>query len=381
MAQTRKPGVLPSQHIAQLLKQKAILGKDAEKRIQPNSLDLVFGKNGYRIRSIRTPRPGESVQDVIDEQAIAPIDLRTPTILERGATYLIELDTSLKLPSDVSAHADSKSSTGRLDIQARLLADGVPRYDSIPRGYQGKLYLYVCSNSFLVRVKAGVSLNQLQFLSGTYALSDEELAKTLRKEEILTLHDERVPLEQMQVAHGVTLHLDLSSAVAGYRARRTNAVVDLLRSDNPAHEFWEPVSARNGRITLEKGEFYILSTLEGIRAPPHFCAYLPPFLPEFGEFRSHYAGFIDSGFGYGTGELRGATITLEVRSHDASLTLLDRAPVARLELWRTSEPSKKLYGVHMTSNYQAQRGPRLSRYFATEGLLTAHELVTQSKHS
>jgi len=372
-------GVLPSQAIAALAKQKAIIGPDLAKRTQPNSLDLAFTKKAYRVRSVRTPRPGEPISDIIAELAIGTIDLTKPFVLERGATYIVELDTSLALPSDVAAHADSKSSTGRLDIQARLLADGVPRYDSIPAGYNGKLYLYVCSNSFLIRVQEGVSLNQIQFLKGTYALSDDELVQALMGEDILLVDDKRVPVTSVNVSNGATVHLDLSGPVAGYRARRTNAVVDLMRNDNPAHEFWEPVTAQGGRVTLEKGEFYILSTLEGIRTPPHYCAYLPPFLPEFGEFRSHYAGFIDSGFGYGNGELRGATITLEVRSHDASLTLLDKAPVARLALWRTTEPTEKLYGVGIKSNYQAQRGPRLARYFSTEGLLTAHELLTQKK--
>lgn len=373
-------GVLPSQRITKLIKEKAVRGADIEKRVQPNSLDLAFAEKAYRVRSIRTPRPGEAFADVIAEQAIATIDLRKPTVLERGATYIIELDTELTLPSDIGAHADSKSSTGRLDIQARLLADGVPRYDSIPAGYSGKLYLYVCSNSFLVRVQAGVSLNQLQFITGSYALTDDELVKALITEEVLTVDGEKAPVTSVNVANGATLHLDLAGPVAGYRARRTNAVVDLSHNNNPAQEFWEPVSARSGSITLEKGEFYILSTLEGIRTPPHYCAYLPPFLPEFGEFRSHYAGFIDSGFGYGKdGELRGATITLEVRSHDASLTLLDKAPVARLVLWRTTERAEKLYGVGITSNYQAQRGPRLSRYFSTEGMLTAHELLAKKK--
>lgn len=372
-------GVLPSQRISELIKRKAVVGT-SEKRVQPNSLDLGLGKRAYRVRSIRTPRPGEPVSDLIEELSIGAIDLSKPFVLERGATYIIELDTSLALPTDIAAHADSKSSTGRLDIQARLLADGVPRYDSVPAGFQGKLYLYVCSNSFLVKVQEGTSLNQLQFLTGAYALTDSELVQALFTEDLLLVNGERTPVSGVAVANGATVHLDLSGPVAGYRARRTNAVVDLGRSDNPGHEFWEPVIAKNGSVTLEKGEFYILSTLEGIRTPPHYCAYLPPFLPEFGEFRSHYAGFIDSGFGYGKdGELRGATITLEVRSHDASLTLLDKAPVARLVLWRTTEPAETLYGVQVKSSYQAQRGPRLARYFSTEGLLSAQELLAQKK--
>jgi dCTP deaminase len=376
-----KEGILPSQAIHALLKQKALRGTDVAKHIQPNSIDLVLGKKAYRVRSVRTPRAGESVAAVIAEQSIATIDLTKPVIFEREAGYIVELELKLALPPSVAAHADSKSSTGRLDVQSRLLADGVSQYDTVPTGYTGKLYLYVCSNSFLIRVQNGLCLSQLQFTTGRYVLGDDELMEHLERNDIILVDGERVSQERQRILNGAPLHLDIRGSIAGYRARRTNAVVDLTRNDNPAREFWEPVNAHGGRITLEKGEFYILSTREGIRTPPHVCAYLPPFLPEFGEFRSHYAGFIDSGFGYGAkGELRGATITLEVRSHDTSLTLIDGTPVARLILLRTTEPTNSLYGVHVTSSYQAQRGPRLSRYFTTEGLLPANELIA-SKNS
>jgi dCTP deaminase len=164
------------------------------------------------------------------------------------------------------------------------------------------------------------------------------------------------------------MHLDLHSDVAGYRAKFTNAVVDLSRLDNPVDEFWERIPGGCPSITLEKNHFYILSTQEGIRVPHTHCAWIPPFRPEFGEFRSHYAGFLDSGFGYGNGELTGATTTLEVRSHDNSLTLLHGTPVAPVLFMTLTEKPDVVYGVSVKSNYQkgakTQSGPVLAKYFS-----------------
>jgi dCTP deaminase len=354
-------GVLPSQTLAQLIRAKHIIIPDGEHRIQPNSIDLPLGKRCWRLRSIRLPRPNETVHDIITELAIEELDLSTPRIIDRNAVYIAELDATLALPADIHGSCDSKSSIGRIDVQTRVLVDHMERYDHIPAGYKGKLYLFISSNSFLIRIHPGLCMNQLRLAIGNTVCTDSEAEALVVAEKLFYVDGK--PLADVQTHNGVFMRLDLHQAIGGYRAKFTNAVVDLGKLDNPKEEFWETIPGNVDSITLERNQFYILSTLEHIRIPPTHCGWLPPFRPEFGEFRSHYAGFFDSGFGYGTGDLTGATITLEVRSHDNSLTLLHGQPISPVVLLKMNEKTEKLYNVHMQSNYQSQSGPKLSKFF------------------
>ncbi len=355
-------GVLPSQAIAELVHKKAIEVPAAEKHIQPNSIDLPLGARCWRLRSIRVPRKNETVSDIIEELAIDELNLEKGCLLERNAVYVAELACALHLPADVHGDCDAKSSTGRIDIQVRTLTDGSERYDHVPAGYTGKLYLFMSSNSFLVRIKTGLSLNQLRLTQGHSVIDDASAQALVREQKLIYVAG--LPLTNLGDQKGIFMHLDLKRPIAGYRAKFTNTVLDLSRSDNPTNEFWEPISGPTDSITLERGQFYILSTLEHIRLPHTHCSWIPPFHPEFGEFRSHYAGFIDSGWGYGMGERLGDTITLEVRSQDNSLTLLHGSPVCPLLFMVMKEVPDKIYSVHVKSNYALQSGPRLSKYFS-----------------
>ncbi len=356
-------GLLPSQAILKLVANNQLTVHDAEKLVQPNSIDLPLGTRCWRMRSIRLPRLTETVQDVVDELAIDELDLSKPTILERNAVYIAELAVEAALPEHIKGQSDSKSSTGRIDVQTRLLTDHNERYDFIPAGYKGKLYLFISSNSFLIRVQEGISLNQAWFAIGEPVLSDAEAKQLASEHKLIYVNGEHAKLEELNARTGIIMRLNLKSDVAGYRAKYTNAVVDLLRLDNPAELFWEPIPGNAESITLERDEFYILSTLEHIRFPHAYAGWIPPFRPEFGEFRSHYAGFYDAGFGYGGGELLGATTTLEVRSHDNSLTLLHGTPVAPVLFVKLLEPSTIIYNVQKKSNYQSQSGPKLAKFF------------------
>lgn len=366
-------GVLPSQEILALAKKKHITAKNIKDIIQPNSVDLPLGKRCWRLSSIRLPRTKETVATIIKELAIDELDLSKGAILERNAVYIAELEVEVALPKDVRGECDSKSSTGRIDIQTRLLTDNNERYDYVPAGYKGKLYLFISSNSFIIRVKQGICLNQMRLATGDPVLSDLEAKQLVNKQQLVYINEK--PAKDVQVNNGVLMRLDLKSPVAGYRAKFTNAVVDLTRLDNPAEQFWEPIPGGSEAITLEKGEFYILSTLECIRVPHDHTAWIPPFRPEFGEFRSHYAGFYDAGFGFGTGDIRGATTTLEVRSHDNSLTLLHGTPVAPVLFMKLTQPGKMIYSIDTKNNYQAQRGPKLAKYFVQKKSVTANDLL------
>lgn len=360
-------GVLPSQEILQLVSSAQLRISDAERHLQPNSIDLPLGKRCWRLRSVRLPRKTETVSDVIKELAIDELDLEKPTIFERNATYVIELDAECALPHDLHGDTDSKSSTGRIDVQTRLLTDHNERYDFVPEGYRGKLYLFVSSNSFLIRVRRGIALNQLRLTRGDAVLDDTAARELALTKELVYVGGKPSTSEGLKLRNGIIMRLDLREPIAGYRAKFTNAVVDLARLDNPSEQFWERIEGPLDSITLEKGQFYILSTLEHVRIPHSHTAWIPPFRPEFGEFRSHYAGFYDAGFGFGEGELHGATTTLEVRSHDNSLTLLHGTPVAPLLFLRLTDVPERIYGRGMQNNYQrgnvTQHGPKLAKYF------------------
>jgi dCTP deaminase len=354
-------GLLPSQHILDLIRKKHISIANPEGKVQPNSMDLPLGSRCWRLRGMRTPRPNETIEQVIKELAIDELDLHTPRILERNAVYLVELAVQCQLPAHVKGDCDSKSSTGRLDIHTRLVVDGVQQYDKIPYGYKGKLYLFVSSNSFLIRVQEGLSFNQVRFSIGNPVIPDHEAIELVKKEKLLYVNNK--PVTTIEAQQGVIMHLDLKQPIVGYRAKFTNAVVDLTRMDNPADDFWETIHGPLDAITLERNQFYILSTLEFIRIPHTHTGWIPPFRPEFGEFRSHYAGFYDSGFGYGNGELTGNTTTLEVRSHDNSLTLLHGTPISPVIFLKVIEKPNIIYDVQVKSNYGGQRGPKLAKYF------------------
>jgi dCTP deaminase len=359
-----RAGLFPSQEILKLITNEHIVGDELESLVQPNSIDLPLGARCWRLKSIRLPRSTETVLDVVHELMIDELDLDKGAVFERHAVYIAELDIELKLPSGVRGQCDSKSSTGRIDMQTRLLTDNNERYDHIPPGYHGKLYLFISSNSFLVRARQGLALNQAWFFSGNPILSDLEAVKLIADNELIYVNGKPVNETELEAHNGVFMRLDLKQSLAGYRAKFTNEVVDLSRLDNPLEKFWEPLTGGGNSITLERDQFYILSTLEHMRFPPTHTGWIPPFRPEFGEFRSHYAGFYDAGFGYGNGELRGATTTLEVRSHDNSLTLLHGTPVAPVLIVKLLEPSQRVYSVDVKSNYQSQSGPKLAKYFS-----------------
>jgi dCTP deaminase len=358
-------GVLPSQTLQQLVNVGRIKFTGTGNIVQPNTVDLALSAKCWRLSSLRKPNEGQTVQSIIDSLAVDELDLTRPTILDRHTVYIAELAAELDLPDTVKGRADSRSSTGRTDIQVRLLTDGNKNFDRIAPGYAGKLYAAITPNSFLVRVQAGVRLNQIRLEEGNPYLTDLETRLVHEERGIVLVGDQPVSRKDLRLDNGIVLRLDLQQAIAGYVARQaTSHVVDLRHNNNRADLFVQPIAGPLNELTLERGMFYILATLEGIRMPLDYCGILPPLRHEFGEFRSHYAGFIDSGFGWGSEE--GTSITLEVRSHENNLTLEHGTAVAPLQLLRTSQPPSSSYGnvTGYESAYQGQRGPKLARYFS-----------------
>lgn len=356
-------GLFPSQAISQLATagQLEAVGGLVSDQIQPASLDLRLGKVAYRVRASFLPGPNHSVREKLDHLAMHTFDLTTGAVLETGCVYIVPLKESVTLPSDVSASTNPKSSTGRLDVFTRVIADASPSFDTIPRGYSGPLYAEISPRTFPVLVRENTRLSQIRFRRGDPLLRDDEL---------MLLHDtERlVDRDQARIENGLCLSVDLVGAGAdgplGYRAKRHSGVIDMDRREACAvEEFWEPITAAPGKsLVLDPDEFYILASKEAVHVPPDYAAEMVAFDPLVGEFRVHYAGFFDPGFGSSATGGTGSRAVLEVRSHDVPFILEDGQSVGRLVYERLSERPDKLYGADIGSTYQAQ-GLKLSKHF------------------
>lgn len=353
-------GVLPSQTIETMLVNGQIIPNPApiDGQVQPASLDLRLGTVAYRVRASFLTGAGRTVADRLDEFEMHRIDLSDGAVLEKGCVYVVPLMESLDLPDDVQAVANAKSSTGRLDLLTRTITDGGTEFDRVPPGYSGPLYAEICPRSFSVLVRPGMRLNQIRFRAGQSILSDSDLN---------VLHD-RSPLVDGEavIDEGLGFSVDLkpgSGTLVGYRAKPHTGVIDLdlIGHYDPA-EYWEEVRSDQGRIILDPGAFYILVSREAVHIPPAYAAEMAPYLAMVGEFRVHYAGFFDPGFGHDAAGGAGSRGVLEVRCHEAPFVLEHGQVVGRLIYERMAEVPDQLYGAGIASNYQGQ-GLKLSKHF------------------
>ena len=353
-------GVLPSQTIKTMLDSGAI-GVDrpiVDGQIQPASLDLRLGTVAYRVRASFLAGEGRKVADRLGEFEMHRIDLSQGAVLEKGAVYVVPLMESLNLPDDIQAVANAKSSTGRLDLLTRTITDGGVEFDRITPGYSGPLYAEICPRSFSVLVRPGMRLNQIRFRAGQAVLSDDDL-RALHAETPLVNGD---PV----IDDGLGFSVDLSPAngtLVGYRAKPHTGVIDLDRIGeyDPA-DYWEEIHTDKGRIILDPGAFYILVSREAVTIPPMQAAEMSPYLAMVGEFRVHYAGFFDPGFGHASAGGAGSRGVLEVRCHEAPFVLEHGQIVGRLVYEQMAALPDQLYGRDIASNYQGQ-GLKLSKHF------------------
>ncbi len=353
-------GVLPSQRIAAMIASGALSADPAilPAQIQPASLDLRLGTVAYRVRASFLAGEGRRVADRIAEFEMHRMDLTPGAVLEKGCVYVVPLMERLALPQGVTAVANAKSSTGRLDLLTRTITDGGTEFDRVPQGYAGPLYAEICPRSFSVLVRPGMRLNQIRFREGHAVLSDAALR---------TLHAASPLVSGAAVIDdGLAFSVDLAPAagmLAGYRAKPHTGVIDLdlLNHYEPA-EFWEAVQAADRRIILDPGAFYILVSREAVSIPPDHAAEMAPYLAMVGEFRVHYAGFFDPGFGHGAAGGAGSRGVLEVRCHEAPFVLEHGQIVGRLVYERMTQVPDQLYGSGIASNYQGQ-GLKLSKHF------------------
>ena len=361
------PGILPAQDIRALMAGGQVhLSKPiAKTQLQPASLDLRLGKIAYRVRASFLPGPGVRIADRLDELSLHRITFGDGAVLETGCVYVVPLLESLVLPQDVSAATNPKSSTGRLDVFTRVIADGVGAFDQIPAGYTGPLYAEICPQTFPIIVREGSRLSQIRFRRGDAeqagAISSDAATAELHAEQKL------VSCEDADIAGGVALSVDLSDAfgdAVGYRARRHTGVVDVdAVGACSIADYWEPITLGERRhLVLDPDQFYILASKEAVHVPPTHAAEMVPFNPLVGEFRVHYAGFFDPGFGHAAAGGKGSRAVLEVRSHKVPFILEDGQIVGRLVYERLTDQPEFLYGRDLGSHYQAQ-GLKLSKHF------------------
>jgi len=357
-----KNGVLSDTQIEDLIGSGAVKATHAfdEGQVQPASLDLRLGSRAFRVCASFLAGRGQKVSDRLNQFTMHEIDLTEGAVLEKGCVYVVPLMESLSLPTGMTAAASAKSSIGRLDLLTRIITDDGVEFDRVPDGYVGPLFVEICPRSFAVLVRPGLMLNQIIFRQGKTFISDDDLAVLHAKTPIVD--------GPAVISDGLGFSVDLKPTegdLVGYRAKPHTGVIDLgkIGHYDPA-DFWEEVRTKEGRIILDPGAFYILVSHEAIAIPPNCAAEMAPYLAMVGEFRVHYAGFFDPGFGHDAAGGAGSRGVLEVRCHEAPFVLEHGQVVGRLVYERMAENPTQLYGTSIASNYQGQ-GLKLSKHFKT----------------
>ena len=325
-------------------------------QIQPSSLDLRLGKRAWRIQASFLTGKNFKVEDKLKNFKLLDFDLTKGVIFEKGCVYLAELDETLNLPEYIDGVANAKSSIGRLDILTRLITNYGTEFDRIQKGYSGKLYVEVSPKSFPILVKSGQKLNQIRLRIGKTILNDFELRDLTKKISIVN--------QNAIIDNGLSFSVDLSENknLIGYKAKSQTKIINLEKLNHyDVFDFWEPLSTHNDSLILDPGAFYILVSKEEVYIPPYYAAEMTPYIPMVGEFRVHYAGFFDPGFGKNTNN-NGSKGVLEVRCHETPFNLNHGQSVGRLVFEKMLEKPDLLYGEKINSNYQGQK-LKLSKHF------------------
>jgi dCTP deaminase len=367
-SEARTTGILPSQRLEDLVAAGHIRASSpiSATQIQASSIDLRLGSVGYEVCASFLPSVNATVEKKLQEVKLRELDLSAPVLLEKGKVYLVPLQEELLLPENYSGKANPKSSIGRLGVFTRVITDYGDAFEEIRPAYKGRLYAEIVPLTFHVYAREGVTLNHLRVRRGNPRQFDKRLVD-LHEQQPLVYSQDESPVEAL-ISDGLKLSVDLQgidgSEVIGYRAKREAAPIDLSRLNyyDPL-EFWERIYRERGSIVLEPGDFYILTSKEKVSVPPHMAAEMLPFDPAVGEFRIHYAGFFDPGFGWSPEKTVGNHAVLEVRSHEVRSLLEDGQVVGRLKYEPLLEQPAKLYGTRTTGSSYKTQGLTLSKHF------------------
>jgi dCTP deaminase len=371
-SEPRKPGILSSQEIRELIRNGKIRSRIeiGDDQIQPASIDLRLGNTAYRVRASFLPNGKYPIGPKIKELLLEEIDLTSPALLKTDEVFIVPVIESLELPPDVSGKANPKSTTGRLDVFTRLMTESGMEFEQVPKGYSGSLYVEIVPRTFAIVVKEGTKLNQLRLYRGNPQSDDEQLRKLAQKRQLVYYDTEDGPIKPV-IRGGLRISVDLEGegpeSIVAYRAKDNKTPIDLSKvSAYDIADFWDPIGVEDSKcLILRPGDFYLLASKERIGVPPGYAAEMEPYDPSIGEFTVHYAGFFDPGFGHGSqGEIKGTKAVLEVRAHEVPILLEDAQEVGRLVYHKMAEIPDKVYGQAIGSSYQKQ-GLALSKQFKT----------------
>ncbi|MGB0939187.1 MAG: 2'-deoxycytidine 5'-triphosphate deaminase [Candidatus Puniceispirillaceae bacterium] len=364
-----KDGILPESQLVAAFDKKQISVAEPllDGQIQPASLDLRLGARAWRIQASFLPGRGQTVMDKIDKFSMYELDLTQGAVLETGCVYIVELLESLALPETLSATANPKSSTGRLDVFTRLITDGAVEFEAVAAGYNGPLYAEISPRTFSVMVRKGSRLSQLRLRRGMQILDDAGHADLQERHQLVRFDDETI----VSINDGIGLSVNLvpqeKTGLVGWRARKHAGLIDVDKpASQPAARFWEAVTEADlfkGGLVLNPDEFYILASQEFVIVPADYAAEMRAYDTRVGEFRAHYAGFFDPGFGMAEIGATPTRAVLEVRSHDVPFLIEQGQTVCRLVYEPMSARPNQLYGAAGSgSNYQSQ-GLKLAKHF------------------
>ena len=357
-------GILPSQDIQEFIRRGHIsspLANIDDGQIQPASIDLRLGQTAYRVRASFLPGQSSMMINKTRDLLVTEIDLggSSPALFEPECVFIVPLMERLRLPSDVRGIANPKSTTGRLDILTRLITERGDEFDRVKKGYSGELFLEVVSRTFPIYVRAGMKLNQLRFVRGNRApIGDGTLGELAKGDPLVYEGEQNLQLAYIDRGLGITVDLQGSgSGVVAYEARKHAPPIELDTLNHyDIDDFWRVVPRpKNGRHILEPKGFYLLTSKQRVRVQPDRAAEMVPYDPTMGEFRLHYAGFFDPGFGYGIdGEILGTKAVLEVRAHEIPILIEHDQLVGRLNYFRMAKTPDRVYGPSIGSSYQGQ---------------------------
>ena len=373
-------GVLSSQEILELINKNVITSENGIEKdlIQPASIDLRLGIKAWRVPASFLPGKGNKVSTRLKDLAMHEFSLLDGAVLECGCVYIVKLLENVSLTDNLIGIANPKSSTGRLDVFTRLIVDGAMEFEEVPAGYHGPLYAEISPRTFSVLVRTGSRINQLRLRRGQSFTSDKEM-EILQEHVGLVRNQDNINLPD-KIKNGVPLSVDLigKNGLIGYKARKHCMLIDIDKPNCYKRElFWEKITVEDllyqsgdyhneknqGSLILSPDAFYILASKEYVSVPSKYAAEMRAYDTKVGEFRAHYAGFFDPGFGLTELGASKTKAVLEVRSHDVPFLIEQDQTVCRLVYEPMANVPSVLYGeAGSSNNYQAQ-GLKLAKHF------------------
>ncbi len=342
-----------------------------EGQIQPSSFEPTLREEAFVLdtekHGLFRPDRNETIYQALlrlPKRQRRKVDISQGHEFKIGYTYIVPLEEKIRLAEDEHIESSPKSTFGRTFLDTRLLGDLSPSFDEIlPTAGPDReldLWLLLQPQAFNMILYAGISLNQLKFFKGFDArLTNAELMEELKKNPMLFDRSGKPLPPDAFVTDGLLARLDLSGdrteGIIGLRARKNPEPIDVKKIKHyKAEDFFEPITG-NGRMTVKRVNYYLLSSKELLKVPAHLNMELRTHSKIGFRGPMHFAGFIDNGFQ--------GNLVFEIRSNELSdIELQDGLPVSKLDVFRTPVPDK-LYGNEIGSNYFDQVGPKPAKFF------------------